>query len=314
MLTLTDAGALANLLDPMPVDEFLGHSWCQALTYIPGRKGKFVNLCPWEHVNTLLETHRMDTPRLRFHKLGHELNARQFRRPSNIPGRGSVLRSSEVLKELRDGATLVIDEVEDTLPPLRDLAVSLMNFFKAPTFVNMYAGWGSNNGFALHYDPQDVFVVQVHGRKHWQVWKPTREWSMVPDVEVAPAPTGPPDFDAEITDGDVLYLPRGSWHLPHPAGEPCLHLAVCVTNWTGVDFAMWLARRLRSSATVRKDLPHLGNRIERREHTEALQRAFQEAWTSDLVDEFLQVAFDDHLQTKTRPRLSLPNLIAAGGA
>src|SRR5262245_11358491 len=115
------ADALATILAPMTADDFLRHAWARNYVRVRGHQGRFTDLCSLDHLNRVLDTQRMDSPRLRLHKRGSELNARQFRRPSKVPGRGSVLRPEEVVKELASGATLVIDEIEDTSPPLRQL-------------------------------------------------------------------------------------------------------------------------------------------------------------------------------------------------
>ena len=36
--------------------------------------------------------------------------------------------------------------------------------------VNAYMTFGPGGAFAMHYDSHDVFVLQVHGSKHWFIY------------------------------------------------------------------------------------------------------------------------------------------------
>ena len=58
--------------------------------------------------------------------------------------------------------------------------------------------------------------------------------------------TEDPDIHVLLLEaGDLLYIPRGWWHVAMPLDEPTLHLTVGVNNLTGADFLRWFADRLR---------------------------------------------------------------------
>ena len=57
---------------------------------------------------------------------------------------------------------------------------------------------------------------------------------------------------------DLLYIPRGWWHVATPLDEPTLHLTVGVNNPNGADFLAWYVDRLKTSEDVRRDLPQFG--------------------------------------------------------
>ncbi len=68
---------------------------------------------------------------------------------------------------------------------------------------------GDASGFTTHYDTQDVFILQIGGRKHWRISQPT---IALPHRTQACSPIGfappPPDLELELEPGDLLYLPR----------------------------------------------------------------------------------------------------------
>src|SRR5947199_6443406 len=49
--------------------------------------------------------------------------------------------------------------------PIRYLATSLARTLRAAVYVNLYAGWRTENGFPVHWDDQDVLILQLEDRK-----------------------------------------------------------------------------------------------------------------------------------------------------
>ena len=130
-----------------------------------------------------------------------------------------------------------------------------MSFRRPRSLVNLYAGWGTQKAFNLHWDPQEVFILQLSGRKHWKIYAPTRPYPLKDDVEKAPEPTGQPVWEGIVEDGDMLYMPRGWWHMVHPLNEPSLHLNLGLETPNGADFLGWWLPRLLRHPELRQDLP-----------------------------------------------------------
>ena len=148
----------------------------------------------------------------------------------------------------------------------------------------------------------DVLILQVSGRKHWRVYPMTRPHPLRGDRDV-PKPEGEPVWDGVLEDGDVLYLPRGWWHVATPLDEPTLHLTVGVSHPTGMDFLSWFIDRLRDAGVVRQDLPHLQVPAAMETHANALRDAILEAWHPELLGEYME-----HLDgmARARPTLAFP--------
>ena len=134
---------LPGLLTPYDTGNFLRTCWGQQLPARSRNSGKFSELLPWPALNLILEQHRLDTPRLRLTREG-----------KSIPGERLSFLSSESPKtqsadcastrrrsdsELRDGATLVLDAVDELQAPITELAESLERVFRVRIQVNAYA-------------------------------------------------------------------------------------------------------------------------------------------------------------------------------
>jgi hypothetical protein len=304
---------LAKLLEPYPQEEFIASSWGKTFKHVPGKRGKFSHLLPWRQLNRILQQHRLDFPRLRLTHDGQSLPARSYlryatggRRKLPIPR----LQSDKLTQQLREGATLVLDAVDELSETLSELAEGLELFFHERIQVNAYAGWRTSQGFDLHWDDHDVFILQVTGRKHWKVYGMTRAYPLAQDSEQASRPTHEPLWEQTLNDGDLLYIPRGWWHVARPLDEPTLHLTVGVHNRTGIDLLRWVTDQMRASEIFRTDLPRFSSSAERARHLEQLRRELLTELDRDVLSRY--VAELDGA-AEARPRLGLPWVVTPSG-
>lgn len=295
---------LEQLLSPLTVDEFLTNSWGQTFRHVPGVTDKFSHLFPWPRLNEVLEQHRLDFPRIRLTRDGERLQPGGYI-SHNKPGPNRVrvprLRYEKLTQELNNGATLVLDAVDELYEPLRALAEALELFFHERIQINAYASWKTSRGFDLHWDDHDVFILQVTGRKHWMIYGMTRAYPLTGDPK-APKPTEPPLWDHILEAGDLLYIPRGFWHVAYPLNEPTLHLTVGVHNRVGLDLLRWLVDRMRSREIFRKDLPRFATAETMQAHLMQMRDEVLAEWDDDILQRYL---VNHDMAAIARPRLSL---------
>lgn len=112
---------------------------------------------------------------------------------------------AKIAEAIDGGATLVLQALQRTWPPLIDLCRRLEQELSHPVQANAYLTPARASGLARHADEHDVLVLQVSGRKAWDV------------DELGPLTMAP---------GDVLYLPAGTGHAASAQEEPSLHLTI----------------------------------------------------------------------------------------
>ena len=168
---------------------------------------------------------------------------------------GDQVSEDLVLRQFADGATIVLQALHRTWPPVADAAQDLAADLGHPVQVNAYVTPPQNRGFDDHYDVHDVFVVQVTGEKHWQVRPPVVEsplrdqpWTDHRDA-VRLAAEGPPTIDAVLSPGDTLYVPRGWLHSATALGGTSIHLTMGVHVWTRRQLADDLLRAAGRAST-----------------------------------------------------------------
>ena len=302
----TGAETLAAMLEPYAPGEFLDSLWGVNFLHVRGRAGRFAHLMPWARLSEIVSRQRLDYPRLRLVRDGKSLPVSSYlrhqtggRQKTTIPR----LKGANLARVLREGATLVLDAVDELSAPVEEIAKGLELLFHERVQVNLYAGWQTSRGFDLHWDDHDVFILQVTGRKRWSVYGQTRPYPLVNDIEKASKPEHEPLWEGTLEDGDLLYIPRGWWHVAVPLAEPTLHLTVGVHNRTGLDFLRWLAERVRASETFRRDLPRLASTGERAAHNARLREELLAAWDDSAIESFYQ---DLDARAEPRARVSLP--------
>lgn len=296
---------LATLLGADAVDAFLLEYYGKRLFRQAGPHDRFQSLLSWPDLNRILEDHRLSPPRLRLARDGSSLPEDLYTRPVTS-GRGlaySILEPARLREQLRAGATLILDNVDQLHPPVRALAAGLERDLGERVQVNLYASWVERRGFGVHWDDHDVLILQVAGRKRWRVYGETRPAPLHRDLATPAQPAGEPVWDGVLEAGGLLSVPRGHWHDALAGGEPSLHLTVGILRSTGIDLAEWLTDRLRGVELFRRDLPRPAGAEERRERSRRLREALLERWSDDLVDEFF-AARDAH--ARPWPRLGLP--------
>jgi hypothetical protein len=296
---------LTELLQPDSAETFLASTWGRSYHYIPGWSEKFAPLLPWERLNALLQEHRLDVPRLRLMlenasaPASAYLNYETSHRGERIP-RLDPVRLNEMLRE---GATLAVNDIHEMVEPIARLVENLQKTLHEPVRVNAFAGWGTSEGFKPHWDPGDVLVLQIHGRKRWMLYGVATEYPVGNYVSEGGEQPTEPVWDHILEEGDLLYVPRGWWHVAVPLGEPTLHLAVGIINRKGLDFLSWLQEEMTSRASFRQDLPRFAAPAEQAEHMKRLRDELFAAWDEHALQRFF---FHHDARAARRPRFSLP--------
>lgn len=302
-VTRNEGSAFDRVIAPLDREEFFSEFWGKSFLHGAGPAGRFQSLLSWEELNAILEQHRLEPPRFRLVQDGKPVDPRRF----IAVGDGVPLRASDFVNCLSAGATLVLDHVDTLAPGVRALAEDFEAVLRTRTTVNLYAGWRTQWGFDLHWDPQETVVLQVSGRKHWKVYRPTRLHPFYPsteDSEAAPPPTEAPLWEGTLLDGEMIYLPRGWWHVAVPLDEPSLHLTVTIVPPKGVDFLRWVLHRSKRHADVRINVPFLAGDSEPARYLARLQELLTEDWPQDLLESFL-VNWEANMPARPRVRLPL---------
>ncbi|MEU4068242.1 cupin domain-containing protein [Streptomyces wedmorensis] len=136
-------------------------------------------------------------------------------------GDGEVLHTALVPAYLHSaverGATLVISHLEALDERVMLLCEALEYLLRARAWVNCYITAGENSAFDVHSDDHDALILQLLGRKHWEV--DSRVGARSRDL-------APGSLDRVLTPGMCLSVPRDTAHRVSGTGELTVHLTV----------------------------------------------------------------------------------------
>ena len=274
-----------QIIAPLNRDKFLRDHWGKSFARMQGQADRFAGLFSWDELNTVLETHRLMPPRFKLFKDGQATDPMRYITP---PHMGTPrLDSGGLAVCLAEGASLILNDVQEVSPRLRELMQVVQAALKTDTYANLYAAWHSQKAFDLHWDPQDSIILQISGKKRWKVYKPTRLYPLEDDLEKPVQPTGDPVWEGVMKEGDAIYIPRGWWHVVHPLNEPSLHLTVSLTPPKGIDLLGWAVSKLRSEAQVRADLPALQGEAAQAAQMKMLRGLLDEVLNDRAMTDFL---------------------------
>ena len=308
----------------MPSPDFAEQYWGRRplLTRAAQLPARFDDLLGESAVDELLSRRGLRTPFLRVAKDGDIVAPARYTRGGGAgAGAGDQVADDMVLHQLDCGATLVLQALHRTWPPLVTFGSQLSGELGHPVQINAYVTPPQNRGFAAHYDVHDVFVLQVAGRKQWRVHSPVladplrdQPWEQR-RTAVAQRARETPLIDEVLAPGDALYLPRGYLHSAVAIGELSIHLTVGVHPLTRYQLVRHLLDAAASDPALRMSLPmgvDLGDPAVLEPHlrdTVSALRSYLDTISVEPVAE--RITSDLIRQTRAAPIAPLEQLAAA---
>lgn len=267
---------------------------------------QLTKLFSWDTLNHLLSTHRLTNDRLRLSLENDHVtpNKQAFRSVRDAFGRPTdFLSLSDLHRLLRAGATGVLEATNELASAIEALTQEISSRYDARSTANAYFSFGSTSGFGVHNDDHDVIVVQLDGRKTWNFFTTSNGLNKA-TVNELDTPTEKDVGETIIlAPGDVLFVPKGTWHDVIAIGEPSLHLTISIVYPTILDFSQWLLDQNRYRLPYRD--------IRMAEDDLALVASDCTAFFSQIVNEesmvaFLKTYYARHAARRIGP--SLPSL------
>jgi ribosomal protein L16 Arg81 hydroxylase len=308
-MTIRDASAstqsIEAFLNPVKLDRFLKEFYFRAPLHIPGAPDKFAHLLSWDGLNRATTLQRRYRPPLRLAKDGRVLPQQQFStKVSNPNGEFWSVNFRAVRKLLQEGATLLIDRIDETHEPIADCCRMLEAELGSEAWADTFASWQQTQGFSTHWDVEEVFIAQVVGRKHWRVFKPSVLHPTKHDKnsprDILPSE---PYWEGDLNPGDILYIPAGWWHDALAMSGRTLHVALSLYPDTGLDVLNAMLPELRENELVRSPLPRFATEDEQQDYMTRLRKVVHDKLLGVTVKSALEKR---DARAPARTRLSMP--------
>jgi 50S ribosomal protein L16 3-hydroxylase len=237
---------LQRLLGDIPVADFLRNRFHRLPFAYANARSDWVALAEWSTAASILQQPSLDL---------------LIGRPEGRWPGTTVPTPEEARALMAEGYTLSIRHAERHDPGIAAIAESFRRDFAAPIDVQLFCTPAHAPGFGWHYDPEDVFVLQTQGSKHWELRKNTvNPWPLIEAIpqnmryerEIMPL------MRCTLAVGDWLYIPGGYWHRTQAADVESISLSVGVLSPNGIDAFDFLRTKLLDSLQWRQRLPTVG--------------------------------------------------------
>ncbi len=236
---------LQELLGDIPAAQFIDNNYLKLPYARPGGARALTHLADWGTIDRILAQ--------------PDIDALVGRGGEQWPG-GRTPTVDEARRLFAEGYTIGIRQAHKHDAGLADLAARFAEALGGVVDVQLYATPADQPGFGWHYDPEEVFVLQLKGDKEWHLRRNTvHPW---PLIEAIPADQRyerelMPLMRCQLAPGDWLYIPGGWWHRTQ-AGVESISLSVGVLSPTALSTFDALRSRLRQSLQWRQRLPCAG--------------------------------------------------------
>jgi hypothetical protein len=243
--------SLAEVLAPLPVEEFLGLLRRRELTYRPGANSdRFAPVAGWAALRRMIEAHPEIRPDIRVNNETEAIPASEW----TTDDRADVAKLDPLLA---GGFSIIIEHLEARLPPLAAICREIRTHTREGAIVGAIVTSAPGTGaLSIHYDPEDLIILQVEGTKRWHIFGPPVPNPLRGMPKQVP-PTSAPIFDEVLAPGDLLYLPAGYWHHCESGLSTSVHVTLFFMPPALLHAVRELLRPLMDDELFRKPLTRL---------------------------------------------------------
>lgn len=283
---------MARLIHPFSSARFFAEYWETQTLHVARDNARYYDhLLDMDDIDRVLTTLHLSHPAVTMVNAKKELSSDEYTYPSGL------IDAARLYQQYEDGGTIVLNNLEGSLPKLMDLCRSMECECSSRFQCNIYVTpSGGAQGLRTHFDSHDVFALQVSGIKRWVIYdtpieRPFRGQPFSPDLY----PTGEKTMEFDLFPGDMVYVPRGVMHDAVTLDGASCHitLGVLPTSWTDLLLEA-VARVALTDPELRRSLP-VGfarqgfDRSEaRRTFAQLMQRVAERAELDGALDHFAE--------------------------
>jgi ribosomal protein L16 Arg81 hydroxylase len=254
-LTGEAPSTLAGLVSPLTEPEFLGLLRRRELAYRPGANGdRYAPLLGWPALRRMIEAGNYPDKRpddIRVTKESFSVPAGRWMTDGKVD-------AAKLEEFLANGFSVVVLHLDEHVPALGAVCEEIRSRTLEGSFVGVVVTSGTGAGaFKVHYDPEDLVILQVEGTKRWQIFGPPVPNPLRRMPKPSPPPETEPIFDEVLEPGDLLFVPGGNWHHCQSGLSTSVHLGIFFLPPTGWHAADKVLRRFLSEELFRTPLTRL---------------------------------------------------------
>lgn len=273
---MKETGDLASLIAPMTVADFFENYWEKELLHLKHNPGYFDRVLQLADIDDLLSQQNLLPDGIRLMNNGTAIAADDWTKAEKlIDGTiQTVVDPQKLYRHFNSGATIILNSAEKCIPRLAAACRVFEQELQLKVQANIYVTPPHSQGFSMHYDPHDIFLMQIKGPKTWQLYNsgeelPVKYRKFRQDPKLV--------LKVDIQSGDFLYMPRGTVHEAFASSVSTIHVNFSCRPRYGFHLIESLAELAeQEDVFFRKTVPHAYS-------TEEAKKAYMETFALKLA-------------------------------
>lgn len=219
-----DTFSFEHLIGPVSIDDFFQHYWEKGFIHNQHKDpGYFNDVVTIADIDQFLGQQILIPEGIKIIDNGANVPAEKWTRSDTLLN-GTIRKlvdNQKLFSLFNKGKTLIINSAERSIPRLARTCSAIEQQLKFKVQANIYITPPGSQGFAIHYDPHDIFLMQIKGPKTWLIYSPGEDLPVV-----YKALDKEPDLISkfEVNTGDFLYIPRGTPHEAYSSNVSTIHV------------------------------------------------------------------------------------------
>lgn len=250
------------ILDPIDSDFFFkNHYEKKPLVIKRQHPSYYDSILTIEDINSFLAQAHLFYPMVRVVKASEKVPSANYSYFISSPNSGlseNIIDKDKLFYYFYNGFTIILKSYERQNIDLLYLRHEFEKKFFSRAHTNIYLTPRNAQGFPAHFDLHDVFILQIHGSKEWNVYdspielpSTNKELSEINWVK-------PKEYLTVLLEqGDLLYIPRGFVHEAKAQNDASIHITLGIPTYKNSDLLREAIFGLEHTLFFRKSLPLL---------------------------------------------------------
>jgi len=302
----------ANLVAPLSVEDFFQKYWGKSFVHQQHDQfDYFKKILTPADIDDFLSRQNLPADGIKLVNKGEKVPPDEWTKSETLLDgtRTVVVNPEKVFKLFNKGATIIINSAHKAIPGLANACRIFEQEMKIRVQANIYITPSHSQGFVKHYDPHDIFLMQIKGPKTWQIYDageqlPTNCHSFKNEPVLV--------SKFEMNTGDFLYLPRGTIHEAFSSDVSVIHVNFSCKPRYGFHLLQDLAKLAEhENEFFRYTIPRdLNNHDEIEAYVTTFSRKLYELLEKTTVQKLLEMQHEDFVANQIIDfRGSLLNLL-----
>jgi ribosomal protein L16 Arg81 hydroxylase len=304
--------SLADLLGEHDVHDFMDQYWERQPLHIRPSAGKgLADVLTLADMNWLFSSCVFRADEIKVAKGGNIVpSASYVSEPGErvmLRGAGDYVNTAAMLNHFQQGATLVMSQLNQKWQPLQRLKEGLQRSLSANVVTNVFLSRADSQGFSVHYDSHDVFVIQLEGQKTWSLYdSPLPLPTKAQPFGRTGVTAGALSQTVTLEPGDMLYVPRGLFHEARTSDDLSLHVTLGVHPYLCVDYVGDIVQAMASSnVNWRRSVPAGAGAEAQAGRHKVLRQLLAELASAEELEPVADAIYEDAVSYKSRQGMHL---------